>query len=135
MSIVQLTVSCQDRDGTGRDGTGRDGTGRDGTGRDGTGRDGTGRDGTGRDGTGRDGTGRDGTGRDGTGRDGTTDVVSFNQLSLGRVTSPRRQRQGSVVVSTSAWHAGWPGPMPSHGRYGIFGVTTWLSTLGAVYPS
>ena len=36
--------------------------------------------------------------------------------------------QCSVVVSTSAWLAGGPGSVPGHGM--VFGVKTWLSTLG-----
>ena len=38
----------------------------------------------------------------------------------------------SLEVSTSAWHAGSLVLIPSQGRHGIFGVTTWLSTLGTV---
>ena len=40
-----------------------------------------------------------------------------------------------VVVTTSTWHAGCPGSIPGHSKLGIFGVKTWLSTLGALYPS
>ena len=36
----------------------------------------------------------------------------------------------SVVVGTSAWHAGGPGSIPGQGS--IFGVKTWLSTLGHI---
>ena len=40
-----------------------------------------------------------------------------------------------IVVSTSAWHTSAPGSIPGHDRLGMFGVKTWLSTLGTVYPS
>ena len=42
---------------------------------------------------------------------------------------------GSVVVSTTAGHTGGPGSIPGHGSHDIFGVKTWLSTSGTVYPS
>ena len=41
----------------------------------------------------------------------------------------------SVMVSTSAWHAGDPGSIPGYRRHGIFDVKTWLSTLRTVCPS
>ena len=37
------------------------------------------------------------------------------------------------MISTSARHTDDSGSIPSHGRHGIFGVKTWLSTLGTVY--
>ena len=38
------------------------------------------------------------------------------------------------MVSTSAWRDGGPGTILGHGRHGIFGVKTWLSTLGLCFP-
>ena len=39
---------------------------------------------------------------------------------------------GSVVGSTSAWHASGPGSISGYGRQSIIGVKTWLSTFGIV---
>ena len=41
------------------------------------------------------------------------------------------ERRGSVVVSTSAFHAGGRGWLPGLGT--VLGVNTWLSTLEIVY--
>ena len=46
---------------------------------------------------------------------------------------PRSERRGSVVVSTSAWHAAgrWFDSQTRH--VSLLGVKTWLSTLEIVY--
>ena len=41
-------------------------------------------------------------------------------------------RCGSVVVSTSAWHAAGRDSIPARTRHVILGVKTWLSTLETV---
>ena len=47
--------------------------------------------------------------------------------------SPLSERCGSVVVSTSAWHAIVRGSIPARTRRVILGVKTWLSTLDTSY--
>ena len=42
------------------------------------------------------------------------------------------ESRGSVVVCTTAWHAGDLGSIPGHGML-YLGVKIWLSTLEAVY--
>ena len=43
--------------------------------------------------------------------------------------------EGGTVGATSAWHTGGPGSIHGHGRHGMFGGKTWLSTLEGGYPS
>ena len=64
-----------------------------------------------------------------------TAAQDSNPGSRSRKSTPEPLRStDSVMVSTSAWHAGSLGSISSHSSHDIFSVKTWLSTLGTVYP-